>query len=168
MADESMTPAEYIEKRLDEQIGWYNRRSTSYQKKYKNLRKIELVGAALIPLLSGLAVSVPNMLGGGTNSGAVNTGTIITIIVALMGAAIAVIAGLLGLGRYQELWFEYRATCENLTREKLLYQTRVEPYNDANAFSLLVQRAEALMSRENTNWTHSLLPKEGKKDPSNG
>jgi Protein of unknown function (DUF4231) len=164
MIDEAMTPAEYIEKRLEDQISWYNRKSISYQSKYKRLRKAELIGAALLPLLGGLAISVPNLLGGSANPAALNAGTIITMVVALLGASIAIIAGLLGLGRYQEQWLEYRSTCEGLKREKILFQARVAPYDANEPFHLLVQRAETLMSSENIKWMQSLTPKGGEKD----
>lgn len=41
----------YIEKRLNAQIRWYSKKSREAQKNYKRLQVIELVLAALIPLL---------------------------------------------------------------------------------------------------------------------
>jgi len=34
-----------------------------------------------------------------------------------------------------------------------MYITKVPPYDDENAFSLLVKRVEAQISKENTNWS---------------
>lgn len=43
---------EYIKSRVDDQINWYDQKSASCQRKYKLTQTIEIVLAALIPLLS--------------------------------------------------------------------------------------------------------------------
>jgi len=68
-----------------------------------------------------------------------------------------VIASLLGLLNRQEHWIEYRATGESLRREKLLFHTQTEPYDKDDAFHLLVQRVEALSSKENAEWAQSMM-----------
>jgi hypothetical protein len=57
----------------------------------------------------------------------------------------------------QEHWIEYRATAESLRREKFLFLTQTEPYDKDDAFHLLVQRVEALLSNENTEWVQSMM-----------
>ena len=69
---------------------------------------------------------------------------------------VAVIASLLGLLHLEEHWIKYRATAESLRREKLLFLTQTEPYDKGDAFHLLVQRVEALLSTENTEWVRSV------------
>jgi hypothetical protein len=65
------------------------------------------------------------------------------------------------LSSVQELWIEYWETCETLKKEKVLYQTVVEPYATADAFAVLVQRVETLISKENTDWgQYSMKPEE--------
>jgi Protein of unknown function (DUF4231) len=83
-----------------------------------------------------------------------------TIVVGLLGMAVTIIAGVLSLGQHQEHWIEYRAVCEGLKKEKFLFQTRVEPYNGDNAFQLLIQRVETLVSKENTNWVQYTMKPE--------
>jgi len=46
---------EYIEQRLSDQIGWYDRKSGTNQRWFKRLRFAEIVVAATIPFLSGFA-----------------------------------------------------------------------------------------------------------------
>ncbi len=81
-----------------------------------------------------------------------------------MGVVVAVVASLLGLLQLQEHWIEYRATAESLRKEKFLFLTQTEPYDKDNAFHLLVQRVEALLSQENIDWAQSMMkPPKGEK-----
>jgi hypothetical protein len=74
-----------------------------------------------------------------------------------LGVFVAVIAGVLELLHLQERWIEYRATAESLRREKFLFLTQTEPYDKDDAFHLLVQRVEALLSKENAEWAQSMM-----------
>ena len=147
-----MNAQEYIDKRLDDQIGWYDRKSVSNQRWYKWLRLFEFVAAAFIPFLAAyLTPELPAT----------------KIVIGLIGVVIAVIAAVLGLYQFQEHWIEYRTTCESLKKEKYLFQTSTEPYDgdERGNFQLLVQRVETLVSKENTNWAqHMMHPKEEHKD----
>jgi hypothetical protein len=90
------------------------------------LRFTEIVAAATIPFLSGVAGdSFP-----------------IKIAIGALGVFVAVVAPVLGLLHLQEHWIVYRATAESLRREKFLFLTQTEPYDKGNAFHLLVQRIE--------------------------
>jgi Protein of unknown function (DUF4231) len=136
-----ISPEEYIEQRLNDQISWYDRKSSTNQLWFKRLRFAEIVAAATIPFLSGFAGdSLP-----------------IKIAIGALGVLVAVIASVLGLLHLQEHWIEYRATAESLRREKFLFLTQTDPYDKDDAFHLLVQRVEALLSKENTEWTQSTV-----------
>jgi hypothetical protein len=52
---------------------------------------------------------------------------------------------------------EYRATAESLKKKKFLFLTQTDPYNKDDAFHLLVQRVEALLSNESTDWVQSMI-----------
>jgi len=140
-----MTPEEYIEKRVEDQIRWYDRKSLTNQKIFKRLRITEIVSAALIPFLSAISIGRPE------------ASLIRTIAVGLLGIAVTIIASVLSLGKHHENWIDYRTICESLKKEKFLFQTRVEPYNADDAFRLLVQRIETLISKENTNWAQFMM-----------
>jgi hypothetical protein len=136
-----ISPEEYIDQRLSDQIGWYDRKSTTNQRWFRRLRFAEIVAAATIPFLSGFAGnSFP-----------------IKIAIGALGVFVAVIASLLGLLQLQVHWIEYRATAESLKREKFLFLSQTEPYDKNDAFHLLVQRVEALLSKENTEWAQSAM-----------
>ena len=62
------------------------------------------------------------------------------------------ISAILGLYKFQDNWTSYRTTCESLRHEKFLFLTKTNPYDDNNAFNLLVQRVEMLISQENSSW----------------
>jgi len=141
-----ISPEEYIEQRLDDQISWYDRKSGANQLWFKRLRFAEIVAAAIIPFLSGFA--------GGS--------LLIKIAIGALGVVVAVIASLLALLRLQEHWISYRATAEGLKTEKFLFLTQTPPYDKEDAFHLLVQRVEVLLSKENTEWMQSMVkPPEG-------
>ena len=136
-----LSPEEYVEQRLTDQISWYDRKSSTNQRWFKWLRFVEIVAAATIPFLSGFAGdSFPIKIGIGA-----------------LGVLVAVLASLLGLLHLQEHWIEYRAIAESLTREKFLFLTQTEPYDNDDAFHLLVQRVEALLSKENADWAQSMM-----------
>src|SRR5256886_11453900 len=136
-----ISPEEYIEQRLSDQISWYDRKSSTNQSWFKRLRFAEIVAAAIIPFLSGFA--------GHSFS--------IKIAIGALGIVVAAIASLLGLLQLQEHWIEYRAAAESLRREKFLFLTQTDPYDNDDAFHLLVQRVEALLSKENTDWVQSMM-----------
>ena len=135
-----ISPEDYVEQRINDQIGWYDRRSIKNKRWFQLLRFAEIVVAATIPFLSGFA----------------DKSLAIKIAIGASGVFVAVIASLLGLLQLQVHWIEYRATAESLRKEKLLFLTQTDPYNKDDAFHLLVQRVEALLSNENTGWVQSM------------
>ena len=136
-----ISPEDYIEQRLNDQINWYGQKSSTNQLWFKRLRFAEIVAAAVIPFLAGFA----------------GESLSIKIAIGALGVVVAIIASLLALLRLQEHWINYRATAEALKTEKFLFLTQTLPYDKENAFHLLVQRVEALLSKESTEWTQSMI-----------
>lgn len=134
-----MNEQKYLEERLQDQIDWYDRKSGLYQTRYKRLRMLEILAASSIPFLSGY----------------IETWAYITPVVGALGLFITIIAGLLSLNQYQELWLDYRATAEALKQEKFLYLTRTEPYDGERPLNLLVQRVESRLAKENSVWAQA-------------
>lgn len=145
-----MTSEEYLSQRIDDQIGWYDRKSAHCQRMYKRLRAYEIVAAGLIPFLTGYV---------DLYSGKVK------FTVGLLGASVAAVSGLLFLHKYQENWVKYRSTAEALRSEKVLYLTQSPPYQGADAFLLFVQKAESIFANETGNWAQYIAasPKQEKK-----
>jgi hypothetical protein len=146
-----MTPEEYIEARLDEQIHWYSAKSRSNQIWFRVLRLLEITFASTSPfLVSQITADTPTL----------------KIIVGSMGVCVAVIAGIVSLYRFQENWIEYRSTAESLKHEKFLFLTKSPPYAGENSFHAFVSNAESLISKENAAWSGALreTPKPGKQE----
>lgn len=135
-----MSPEDYIAQRIDGQVAWYGERSRAAQYRFKALRIVEIVSAALIPLLAGFLPAIPYG----------------SLVVAILGVLVAVSAGLIGIGHYQELWLQYRMTSESLKNQKYLFLTRSMPYDNDQAFALLVQGVETLIASGNRQWSQQV------------
>lgn len=146
-----MPPEEYLKQRLDDQIDWYDKKSQWNQRWFKRLRVVEILLATCVPFL--VAYVTPD------------TGYL-KVIVGVMGILVALASGSVTLYKFQENWIEYRTTAETLKHEKYLYLTESAPYDGKQAFRLLVERAESLMSKENTSWAQ--LTRETAKDKPSG
>lgn len=119
--------------RLEDQIAWYDAKSLQNQKRYKWLKVVELVCAALVPL----AATLPWPWFAG-----------------VLGVAVVVLEGLQHLNQHQHNWVTYRSTCEALKHEKYLYLGHSGPYDvpEEEAKKLLVERVESLISTEHSKW----------------
>lgn|SRR6185312_3765350 len=123
--------------RLEDQIAWYDGKSSSNQKTFRHIKVAEIVAAALIPFLTPLRMS----------------GFEFKYVVGLLGVVITALEGLLHLNQYQQNWITYRATCEALKHEKFLYLGKAGPYATAtDAHALLAERTESLVSQEHAKW----------------
>jgi hypothetical protein len=121
--------------RLQDQIDWYNRKSTSAQHIFKRMKVVEILAAAMIPFLAGLSFRHVTLITGG------------------LGVLITVLEGILHLNQYQQNWASYRSTCEQLKHEKFMYLGQAGPYaGAANARALLSERIESLVSQEHAQW----------------
>ncbi len=134
-----MTPDEYLKDRVDDQIAWYDRKSGSNKKWFIILQITTLVAAASVPVF---AIFSGDMWA--------------RVIVAVLGSATAITTGIVSLCQFREHWIEYRTTTELLKQEKYFYQTNTGHYMGDGAFSMLVERVEALVSQENTAWQQRL------------
>ncbi len=131
--------------RLEGQIAWYGKESTSCQKWYKACRGIVIISAALIPL----SINLPKG----------------NIVAACFGVLIVVVEGLQQLNQYHKNWTTYRSTCEALKHEKYLWIGNAGPYAAVeNPHALLAERIEAVISQEHTKWVS--IRQEAAKKPS--
>ncbi len=144
-----MDEQKYIKERLDDQIDWYSQKSKTSQNWFKILRAIEILAAATIPFLAGYVTDTEPEL---------------KIIIGILGIVIALVAGFISLNKFQEIWIEYRTTSETLKHHKYLYLTKSSPYDTEDAFQILVQTVEALISKENSNWNNYIKQTEKEKN----
>jgi hypothetical protein len=132
MTDITDTPNPTL-KRLEDQIDWYDKKSSYNQRRFKILKISQIIAGALIPFAS--SVGAPAAVAGG------------------LGVLIVIFEGLQSLTQHQQSWISYRSTWQKLTQEKYLWLAKAGPYENApNPDALLAERIEALMSSEITNW----------------
>ena len=135
MSQEAIISTDPIMGRLEDQIAWYDYRSLRNQRAYKRIKIVEILAAAIIPFIA--ALSIPHA--------ALVTGS--------LGVLITVLEGLIHLNQYQQNWTAYRSTCEALRHEKYIYLGKAAPYASvADAYALLAERIESLVSQENSKW----------------
>ena len=127
-------PVNHAWQRLEDQLGWYDRKSGHQKRWFQRLKVAQLVIAAAIPVVAGVGAD------------AWITGS--------FGAAIVVLEGIQQLFQYQQNWLGYRATAEALKHEKYLYLAQAGMYRDAAARdAVLAERVEALVSQEQSSWS---------------
>lgn len=128
--------ADPIMERLEDQIGWYDRKSLASQRAFKRIKTVEIFAAAVIPFLAALKIFFIGMVTAG------------------LGVLITVLEGILHLNQYQQNWITYRSTCESLKHEKYTYLAKASPYaNVPDPHALLAERIESLVSQEHAKWT---------------
>lgn len=132
-----MNATEYVKQRLQDQIDWHEAKSGWNQRWFKRLQLVVIAAGALLPLLAGLqAAEVPGM----------------SYAVGALGVVVAIVTGTLGLYRFQELWIDYRLTAEALNQEKYRFVTGSPPYDVAESLPILVERVEAILAEQNSQW----------------
>ena len=142
MDNSAMAPSsasDPIAERLEDQIAWYDRKSLQNQKRYKLIKFVVIVSAALIPFLAAFADD--------------SKGHWFHWVTGALGVLITVLEGILQLNQYQQNWVSYRSTCEALKHEKYVYLGKASPYAQAaDPHALLAERVESLVSQENAKW----------------
>ena len=134
-----MNESEYIKSRIDDQLNWYERKSAINKKIYQRCQFLLLIFAGLITLSAFIKPDGDHKEW--------------LITVPILGALIALITGVVKIYKFQENWTAYRSTAELLKFEKFMFMTKTQPYNGPDAFNVLVQRVEGLISKENSQWT---------------
>lgn len=132
--------------RLEDQIKWYDGKSSSNQKGYKGIKIAEILAAACIPFIGSFPIPHVVWITGG------------------LGVLITVLEGLLHLNQSQQNWINYRSTNEALKHEKYLYLAHAGPYGSASdPHALLAERIESLIAEEHAKWSSVQQPEKAAK-----
>lgn len=130
----SMHPAWH---RLEDQLQWYDNKSTQSQKWYKRLKLVQISLAVLIPVASHLEPMYAKWA------------------TSIAGALVAILEGVQHVNQYSTLWITYRATAEHLKHEKFLFLSAAGPYkgqDESERLIALAERVEEHVSTEHANW----------------
>lgn len=133
-----LTEQDYFENRVENQINWYDQKSSYYKRWFYLLKVSEIVLALLIPFLSGYISK--------DSSGR------LVVTVGILGFAVAVLSSLNTLFKLQENWIQYRGVSESLKHEKFLYLTKGGLYGENGDFSVFAEKFENFLSKENAQW----------------
>jgi hypothetical protein len=141
----TLVTSDPIMARLEDQIDWYDRKSSLNQRVFRRIKITEILAAALIPFVSVFRMQFVSY----TTAG--------------LGVLITVLEGMLHLNQYQQNWINYRSTCEELKHEKYVYLGHAGPYASVNdPHALLAERVESLVSQEHAQWAS--VQQQGTKD----
>ena len=141
----TLVTSDPIMARLEDQIDWYDRKSSLNQRVFHRIKITEILAAALIPFVSVFRMQFVSY----TTAG--------------LGVLITVLEGMLHLNQYQQNWINYRSTCEQLKHEKYVYLGHAGPYASVNdPHALLAERVESLVSQEHAQWAS--VQQQGTKD----
>ncbi|MGH3797123.1 MAG: DUF4231 domain-containing protein [Pseudonocardiaceae bacterium] len=119
--------------RLEDQLGWYDRKSVAAQQAYKRVKLVQLVIGASVPVVAALQVQAA--------------------ITAVLASIVVIAEGAQQLYQWQTNWVLYRATAEALRHEKYLYLAAAGPYSAEDRQRILAERLEGLVSQEHAKWT---------------
>lgn len=122
-------------KRLEDQLDWYDTKSLSAQRMFKRTKLLELLVAAVVPVLAALDVA-----------GAIT---------AACAAVVVVTEAVQQLYQWQMTWITYRSTAEALKHEKFLFLAQAGPYVHDDRDRVLAERVEGLVSQEHAKWTEA-------------
>lgn len=137
-----MDEEQYMKERVEDQIIWYGRKSAINKRLHMNFSSAIVISAAMIPFFSGIATQDhewPQYVTG------------------ILGVVAASLTGIVAHAKFQEKWTIYRATAENLERERLFYNTGTGPYSAQKSnFGFFVENIEKIMGGENEQWSKIL------------
>ena len=138
-----MSIDQYISERLDDQISYYDKKSIEYKKKHELISILTIVISASIALVPAFISVLPNHK------------ALFTFLSALLAATITVLQSIDKLKKYNELFYQFRMTCEKLKQEKELYLYQSGEYKTSETMTneqLFIERCESIMATENGTW----------------
>jgi len=148
----TLNDSEFLKKRVEDQISYYNSKGTSNQKKYKKFKIVEIVISTSIPVIIGLSTMTLLTKVQIERNEDFTILVIMQIIAAIAGIVIVALNKLFEVESYYENWKKYRLTQMELESERMLYLTRSDPYDEKDAFPLFVNNVEAILNHEYQTW----------------
>lgn len=121
--------------RLEDQIGWYDKKSGQSQSAYKRAKVVQLVVAAAVPVSAVLGPP--------------------QVVTAALGAVVLTLEAIQQLFQWQTTWVQYRSTAEALKHERYLYLACAGPYVGEDRHRVLAEQIEGLVSQEHAKWSQA-------------
>jgi hypothetical protein len=140
-ATESFTPEQYINDRLKQYQGWYDRKAVLCKARYLNMRKFSVVAGAIVPVL----INVDGVL-------MFRGLSVIKVVVTVLSVLVVISVSLESVLHYREQWKNYRSTEQQLGHEHMMFMSGIGKYKELpakEAFALFVEKVEELIASEN-------------------
>ena len=137
-----LSPDRYIQERVKQYQGWYDKKSVTAKSRYLKMRAFSVIGGGLVPVL--VNIDVPFLIGGVSA---------MQILVTLISLLVVISVSLESVFHYREQWKNYRSTEQLLGHETFRFRARIGPYEDLDAdmaFKQFVERVEDAIAAENT------------------
>lgn len=126
---------DYLEKRVLDQIKWYDSKAKFNQEKYKQISIATFIISSLIPILTLFGETL-----------------IIKIAIAVAASSVSILTYVLNINTYKDLWIQYRVNCEMLKSEAVKFANKIPPYNTELAFNKFVENCEQYFTKEFSKW----------------
>lgn len=128
----------YIKKRLNDQIKWYENNAKKMKNKFGFFSIMIIFANSIIPIFVLLSEEFDLKF---------------KVVVISLSSIASISTAVLQLFKYQELWVKYRLTSQLLEKEKVSYETKINKYkNNTEAEELLITTCEELMGNEIDKW----------------
>ena len=142
------TKFDYLQRRLDDQRDWHNRKAAWNKSWFYRVEIATLSAGAAIPVINILSVNHPFRAG---------------VLSGILGAVVVVAAAVGKLFKFHENWLQYRTVAETLARERQLYLNGSADYagvEPAKRNQLLVERVENILTATTSQFvaTHRDMP----------
>ncbi len=137
-----LTPDQYIQMRVKQFQGWYDRKAVSCKGRYLWMRAFTVIAGGIVPVLVNVETSINNLIGY----------PVMRTIVTVISLFVVVAVSLESVFHYREQWKNYRSTEQMLGHEQFEFLAKVGVYKGLpldDAFKLFVERIEDAISSEN-------------------
>ena len=130
----------YLKERYEQQINWYEKKSSSNKKWFMYLEISLITFSAITPILIVIDFISAAFVG-------------LRWIAVLTSVLTVILASSLRTFKFQENWVNYRTTSELLKKEQYFFKTNIGDYSRVqDKKALFVKRSESLISQAHTTW----------------
>ena len=138
MTDEKFS--KFLKETYEAQTNWYDKKATQNKKMYHGLQFSLILFSALTPIFIAMDWTF--------------TDTVIMRWVSIISSVLVVLlASTIKMFKFQENWIIYRSICEQLKREKNLFDFNRGIYSGIeDKQGKFVDRVQDLISKENSRW----------------
>jgi len=143
MVDQSVFD-KYLKERFEPEVKWYDTKSMHNQKWAKIYQVAIIILSVTTPVFAASEFKWLTLIS---------------------SVALSIAVGVLKYCKFEELWQSYRTTCETLKKEKILFDSKISPYDKCDdPMKMFITRVESMISKENTSWCQLIAKKEKKED----